>query len=185
MIHPTTKLSDYACVEDAVADLFAPFINGAPAPRCVPTRPEAMPTVFRELLVHHEHMTAMLRAHFGAPVELDVLNYEQEGHAYRRRILLHVAGGGQPVEFGIVRIDLRHLPDEASREIVDRDRPLGEILIRHDVLRRIEPRWFLHFPDGVCEPRVPVIDGGFFGRVGTIYCDGEPAIELLEVVTRV
>lgn len=182
---PQTKLTDYACVEDAVADLFAPFIDGRPAPRCVEVAPDAMPAPFRELLVHNEHMTAMLRAHFGEPVALDVLDHQQGEQAYRRRILLHLPSDGSIVEFGIVRIDLRYLPDDAAREIADRDRPLGEILIRHDVLRRIEPRWYLHFPDGVGEPRVPPIAGGFFGRVGTIYCEGEPAIELLEVVTRV
>jgi len=184
VIRPTPKLTDYACVEDAVADLFAPFIDGTPAPRCVPVDPEAMPAAFRELLVHNEHMTAMLRAHFGAPVELDVLDHEQDALSYRRRILLHLPNAGPIVEFGIVRIDFRYLPDDAAKEIADRDRPLGEILIRHDVLRRIEPRWYLRFPDGVGVSRVPPIAGGFFGRVGTIYCEGEPAIELLEVVTR-
>jgi hypothetical protein len=77
------------------------------------------------------------------------------------------------------------MPPAAREEILRKQSPLGAVLIKHDVLRRIKPRWFLRFP-----PNGPVL-GLFgdvksaepaYGRIGTIYCNEEPAIELLEIV---
>ena len=62
---------------------------------------------------------------------------------------------------------------------------LGAILIRHKVLRKVQPRWYLKFPKAStilnwfnCTPNEDL-----FGRLATIYCNGEPAIELVEIVT--
>jgi hypothetical protein len=62
---------------------------------------------------------------------------------------------------------------------------LGAVLIKHNVLRRVKPRWFMSFPkDGpvmaLFGPSEHV--GPAYGRIGTIYCDGEPAIEVMEIV---
>jgi len=53
------------------------------------------------------------------------------------------------------------------------------------VLRRIKPRWFLQFPPGgaVLKMFRAVESQPLYGRIGTIYCNDEPAIELLELVS--
>jgi chorismate-pyruvate lyase len=117
-------------------------------------------------------------------VELSVLDHHLEGKVYTRKVSLAPAGGAV-IEWGIVRLDLRFMSDAVRDEILARHTPLGEILIKHDVHRRIKPRWFLRFPgrgplltffgDPTAKP--------MYGRIGTIYCDDEPAIELLEIVT--
>lgn len=146
---------------------------------------EDLPFAFRELLVHNEHMTTRLEAFHGSPVLLRVLAYGLDGDVYRRKIILTTEDCKYAVEFGLVRIDLSLVPESVRGEIVDRKTPLGDILICHALLRRIVPRWYLRFTtdcpmfQGVFEPQ----PASLCGRIGTIYCDGQPAIKLLEVVT--
>ena len=149
-----------------------------------PIEPADVQPPFRELLQHDEHMTLKLRAHHGAAIRLKVLAEQQCGGAYARRILLTLGPAGRPVEFGILRIDLDALPPAVTTAILKRDTPLGDILVRHDVMRRVEPRWFYRFGRGSCVRSELQVDGDawVFGRAGRIYCDGLPAIEVLEVV---
>ena len=146
-----------------------------------------VPPPFDGLLVHREHMTATLGRHHGRPVELRVLRFRIDGDTYSREIVLTPAGSETIVEYGIVRLDLSVVSPAVRAEIEARRAPLGDILIRHDVLRRIEPQWYLRFGG-----QSPIL-GHFgasgareaYGRLGTIYCDEAPAIELLEVVADV
>jgi hypothetical protein len=130
-------------------------------------------------------MTEVLRRHHGVPVDVHVLDESLVGDFYTRKVKLTPSGGGQVVEWGIVRLDLRFMPDAVRDEILAKREPLGAILIKHDVHRRIKPRWFMRFP-----ARGPMLtffgDTGsspLYGRIGTIYCDEKPAIDLLEIVT--
>jgi len=83
-----------------------------------------------------------------------------------------------------VRIDLGYTSDSVRAAILDRKMPLGDVLIRANVLRRIEPKWYYRFAEdcplladfGEAQPQ------SAYGRLGTIYCDEQPAIELLEIV---
>ena len=86
-----------------------------------------------------------------------------------------------------MRIDLSYTPEIVREAILERRTPLGDILIRHNVLRRIEPRWYLRVSGGcsMFSETIAATTGDTFGRVGTIYCNDQPAIELLEVVTGV
>lgn len=142
-----------------------------------------LPDLPQRLLVHNRHMTATLNAHYGESVELRVLDVRREADTYQRMILLTVGGGEKVVEFGIVRLYLSALPQAAQNEVMLESRPLGEILARHGVLTQVEPRWYLRFP-----ATSPVVDyfapdaSDAFGRLGIIHCNGQPAVELLEVV---
>jgi len=146
--------------------------------------PTDIPEPCRGLLVHREHMTVTLEAHFGEHVELRVLREQQEGDAYRRMILLTVPGRTGPIEFGLVRMNLAEIPKAARDEILKHRAPLGDVLVRHDVMRRVEPKWYFHFPasSGV----VSFLENGptvaAYGRIAVIHCNGRQAIELLEVV---
>ena len=68
--------------------------------------------------------------------------------------------------------------------IVEGKTPLGRILINHDVLRRIEPTAFLEVTPGAEMMRWFGLDKAVptYGRLALIHCDGQPAIELLEIV---
>jgi chorismate-pyruvate lyase len=147
-----------------------------------PIRKEDLPEECRGLLVHEEHMTARLRAYHGAPVELRVLREQRTGDVYRRLILLVLQGTLRVVEVGICRVRLHHLPGGAAAEVLERRRPLGDILIRHEVLRRVEPRSYWRFPADHGLSRLFGGEGAAHGRIGVIHCNGDEAVEVLEVV---
>lgn len=129
-------------------------------------------------------MTTTLAAYHAVKVAVQVLDEHIDGDTYERKIILTPSGSSHVIEVGVVRINLGYTSREVRAEILRRAAPLGDILIRHNVLRRIEPRWYLRF-----DPHGPIpaafdrqLSGPVYGRLGTIYCDDAPAIELLEVV---
>ncbi len=152
-----------------------------------------LPAIVKRLLVHQNHMTTTLQDHHGEPVELRVLRHHMHEHFYTREILLTLPISNTIVEYGIVRLDLEALSSDVHDEILAKHRPLGEILIAHDVLRRIEPRWMLRLsPQAAIWQNVEflhsvksVVSQENFGRIGIIYCHHKPAIELFEVVLNV
>jgi hypothetical protein len=181
-----SKLSDSPVTEAALLELCKPFTDGEFAPQGAVVQPDEIPFPQDQLLVHHDHMTVVLERHHGAPVRVHVLDEHLDGDIYTRKISLTPTGrDGKVVEWGVVRLDFRYMAPDVRDEILRKQLPLGAILIKHDVLRRIKPRWFLRFPPGG-----PVLglfgdaqtSSPAYGRVGTIYCNEEPAIELLEIV---
>ncbi|MFQ5425157.1 MAG: hypothetical protein ACE5F9_14425 [Phycisphaerae bacterium] len=143
-----------------------------------------LPSPFHDLLVHHDHMTTVLRAYHGQALTLRALSARQSDETYSRAIVLAAANGQEIVEFGIVRMNLACVDEAVRSAILEAKVPLGEILIRHEVLRRIEPRCYLRLPEA-CGPLKRAdrpCPTAAYGRIGTIYCNHEPAIELLEVV---
>ncbi len=146
---------------------------------------EAVPPPYHALLVHDYHMTVTVEAYHGDLVDVRILARRQDGDSYAREILLALRGDGRIVQFGIVRIHLHYCSPAVRAEILKGGTPLGRILIKHEVLRRIEPTTFLRVvpgPDmmtwfGLREARPT------YGRLAYIHCDGQPAVELLEIVT--
>lgn len=180
------KLADCSNANAALGVLCDGFAGPEPHRGCEQVEPHDLPELFRGLLVHDEHMTVTLKRHYGRPVELQVLRETPApGEGYRREITLTLPGSGEVVEYGVVRIDLGAVPDRVREEILARRIPLGDILVSHDVLRRVAPRWYLRL--GEDSPFVQHFHGphpgGAYGRIGTIFCDHQPAIELLEVVS--
>jgi chorismate-pyruvate lyase len=143
-----------------------------------------VPEPYRRLLVHEHHMTVTVEAHHGSLVNVVVLDRRRDNDTYARKILLALQRDGQIVQFGLVRIHLEYTSPAVREEILAQQKPLGRILIQHDVLRRIEPTAFLRITPGpdmmswfkLTTPRVT------YGRLALIHCDGQPAIELLEIV---
>jgi len=179
------SVADLGTAQAALADLCAPFAPNGFVAECDVISPDAIPVPADALLVHHNHMTVALERHHGKPVELHVLNDHLSGDIYTRKISLTVEGASDVVEWGIARLHLRYLSPDVRGEILAKQTPLGAILIQHDVHRRIKPRYFVRFP-----ARSRVIElfsagpnpAPVYGRLGTIYCNNEPAIELLEIV---
>ncbi len=149
-----------------------------------PVSPEEIPAPYHGLLVHEHHMTVTVEAHHGDHVDVVIYNRRHDGPYYARRIFLALQKTGRIVQYGLVRINLRCCSPAVRAEIIAGETPLGRILINHDVLRRIEPTGFLRMVPG------PALVDRFglseptptYGRLAYIHCDGQPAIELLEVV---
>jgi len=185
---PPTLPSEYDSIDEALTDLCEGLCDHPRLCRhCELTEPNHVPSPFYELLVHEKHMTTVLSEYYGGAVALRVLGDKLDGDVYRRRIALTLADRNEIVELGLVRIDLRHTPRDVRAAILERHTPLGDILTRHDVLRRIEPKWFLHLaPEcGLLGDIRDGLDGEIYGRVGTIHCNDAAAIQLLEIVTGV
>ena len=143
-----------------------------------------VPQPYHQLLVHEHHMTVTVEAHHNSLVDVKVLERKHQGNSYARKILLSRQSDGQIVMFGLVRIWLHYCSPQVRAQIIAEKTPIGRILINHNVLRRIEPTEFLRIlpgPEmvrwfGLSSPEPT------YGRLALIYCDGQPAVELLEIV---
>lgn len=143
-----------------------------------------IPEPQRSLLDHNFHMTVTVEKFHSSPVDVHVLQHRSGLESYCREICLARQSDGQIVQYGIVRLDFKQLDEQVCSEIVRQKKPLGQILIDHEVLRRVqllslyrvEPAeklaYALEIP--VCEI--------CYGRTAIIHCNDEPAIELLEIV---
>jgi chorismate-pyruvate lyase len=146
--------------------------------------PAAVPEPYHRLLVHHHHMTVTVEEYFGSRVNVRVMDRRHAGDSYARKILLELQSDGRVVQFGVVRIRLDFCSEPVRAAILEEKTPLGRILIEHDVLRRIEPKAYFRVTPGelltkwfgLPDPRVT------YGRLGIIHCDGQPAIEVLEIL---
>lgn len=129
-------------------------------------------------------MTIAMEAHHRCKIAVRVLQRQRFDGWYARQSVLHPAGSEHVVQGGLVRIHLAMLDQNVQQAILREDTPLGHVLIDHDIMRHIEVTNYLRF-----EP-VPAMAAwrGFdasqpsFGRLGILHCDGQPAIELLEIV---
>jgi chorismate-pyruvate lyase len=144
-----------------------------------------MPEVARGLLAHDKHMTVTVEAFHGSSVDVSVLQTRITNSHYARKILLTRQSDGAVVQYGIVRLNLDYLGEDARREIESQQTPLGRVLIKHNVLRtvrllalwKVEPGAELRKLFGLQQPTT------CYGRTALIYCNGIPAVELLEIVT--
>ncbi len=151
---------------------------------CEPVAADALPDAYRKLLVHNEHMTERLSAYHEQPVSLHVLHERRKGDLYSRNVLLTLGDSDFAVEFGIMRMNLAFVSSDVRAEIESGETPLGTILVQHEVLRKIEPKWYLRFDadSPMASHFGRKATSEVYGRVGIIHCNDEPAIELLEIV---
>lgn len=138
----------------------------------------------RSLLAHDHHMTVTLEDHHHCSVDVEVLQSRVDGDHYSRKIVLKRQSDGDVVMYGIVRLDMSVLAPDVRREIESQNTPLGRILIEHDVLRVVKLLSLFRISKG--SDLASAFNGDIgqvcFGRTALIYCDGSPAIELLEIV---
>ena len=164
--------------------LYALFPDGDDRPDAVVVPADDVPQPYRRLLVHNDHMTVTVEAHFGGAVDVKVQDCRRTGNEYARKILLALHEGGRVVQFGLVRIDLDVCPKPVRDAIVEGKTPLGRVLIQHDMLRRIEPTAFVRVN---LSPKMAEWFGSTsgtetFGRLGVIYTGEKPAVEVLEIL---
>lgn len=143
-----------------------------------------VPEPYKRLLVHDAHMTVSMEEYHGTKVDVKLLAVREE-HPYSRKILLTKTGTDDVVQFGIVRFDFGYVTEQVRDEIVAGEIPLGRVLINHNVLRHVDLGAVLRFRCGPglaeafgCEPGTET-----YGRLATIFCNGQPAVDLLEIST--
>ncbi len=142
---------------------------------------------YRMLLAHDSHMTVTVERFHNGPVDVRVLETQLSGNHYARKILLARQSDGVVVQFGIMRLDLSAVGPEVRREVESRQTPLGRILIEHNVLREVHLRKLWRVTPGSELRRLLGMAEGqvTYGRTAIIHCNGEPAVELLEIVAPV
>jgi len=155
--------------------------------RCEEVAGDVLPPEARQLLDHHEHMTVTVEGFHNSPVDVQVLETNVTPSHYARKILLTRQSDGAVVQFGIVRLNLGFLDPEVRREIESQRIPLGRVLISHNVLREVQlsSLWKITAGDDLAR-HMPISPGQeVYGRTALIFVAGEPAVELLEIVTPV
>ncbi len=142
---------------------------------------------YRMLLAHDSHMTVTVERFHNGPVDVRVLATQITGDHYARKILLARQSDGAVVQFGIMRLDFSCVSPEVRREVESRQTPLGRILIEHNVLREVHLRKVWRVTPGSELRRLLGMREGeiTYGRTAIIHCNGEPAVELLEIVAPV
>ncbi|MGD9722777.1 MAG: hypothetical protein AB7O59_15695 [Pirellulales bacterium] len=142
---------------------------------------------YRMLLAHDSHMTVTVERFHNGPVDVRVLETKIDGDRYARKILLARQSDGVVVQFGIMRLDFSAVSPEVRREIESERTPLGRILIQHNLLTRVHLRKVWQVTPGDDLRRHFQLPPGTitYGRTAVIHLDGEPAVELLEIVTPV
>jgi hypothetical protein len=160
--------------------------NGLPAGDFQPVDAADVPEPYRRLLVHREHMTVTLEERYGTKVHLVVLERRHDRSTYARKLILRAGVGGPVILAGIMRIRLDVCGPEARDRIISESTPLGRVLIEQGFLRSIENLAFFRVRMG------EALRGLFeaTGRATFTYCrtagislGGEPAVELLEIVS--
>jgi hypothetical protein len=145
------------------------------------------PEPYKRLLVHEHHMTVTMEEFYHTSVVVKVLDRRQDGDIYSRRILLERSDDGRVVQFGIVRFNLGIVLPEVREEILSERTPLGRILINYNVLRHIDLGAILQIAAGPGLARLCQCPNGqtTYGRMATIFCNRQPAVDLLEVAAPV
>ncbi|MBI3839116.1 MAG: hypothetical protein HY288_14445 [Planctomycetia bacterium] len=142
---------------------------------------------YRMLLAHDSHMTVTVERFHNCPVDVRVLETKLTGSHYARKILLTRQTDGVVVQFGIMRLDFSVVSPEVRREVESQSSPLGRILIQHNVLRTVQlTKLWRVTPGDDLRPLLNLPPGQItHGRTAVIHFGGEPAVELLEIVTPV
>lgn len=145
---------------------------------------DALPEPFGELLNHYSHMTVTVEKFHDSLVDVRVARTRTTPPWYAREITLVTRDGGQVVQYGIVRLNYQALDEPVWREIESQKTPLGRVLIQHNVLRELElcRLWEVTAGPALAEQLQLDLGEVTYGRTARIFCNHEPAIELLEIV---
>ena len=164
--------------------LLLAFFGLSRVPKCSEIEPSDVPQPYRDLLVHDGHMTVTLEDHHGSRVRVEPYSVHQQGDLYGRLLDLRSEHSGEVVMTGILLFNLSICSPEVRELIIGEQVPLGRILIEHKILRRLTSETFLRV-----ESQDPLVSrfelpspATAYGRLATIFYEGQPAVDLLEIV---
>ena len=145
------------------------------------------PQPYHTLLAHDRHMTVTVERFHDCRVDVKVVEVHNSRTHYSRKILLTRQSDGAVVQFGLVRLCLDFLDPEVRAEIESQNTPLGRILIEHNVMREVQLISLWKVTPGEDLRKLFGLENSdvTYGRTALIYCNGVPAVELLEIVTPV
>jgi hypothetical protein len=166
---------------NALIDLFPEGEPLIAASEHVP--PALVPEPYRSMLVHDAHMTVTMEEFHRSKVDVRVIASRHDGDFYCRKIVLLKEGTDEVVQFGVVRFNFSYVTPAVREEIISQETPLGRVLINHNVLRHIDLGAVLRITAGPGLARhLQMPEGGVtYGRLATIFCNGRPAVDLLEI----
>lgn len=143
----------------------------------------SLPEPYKSLLAHYHHMTVTMEEYHKTSVDVTVLDQRLDENVYSRQILLSKSGTDDVVQFGIVRFNFDYVTQAVKDEILAGEIPLGRVLINHNVLRHVDLGAVLRITAGPGLSKAMKIEPGqiTYGRLATIFCNQQPAIDLLEV----
>lgn len=146
-----------------------------------------VPEPYKTLLAHDRHMTVTMEKHYDCSVDVRILDRVETDQYYCRKILLTKSGTEEVVQFGIVKFDFQYVTEAVKNEIIKGEIPLGRILINHNVLRHIDLGAILKITAGLGLAEHLKMEPGetIYGRLATIFCNGQPAVDLLEIAANV
>lgn len=144
-----------------------------------------MPASYASLLAHHDHMTVTLEAYWESLVAVRVVQERLDGDVYARQSLLARHSDGAVVQYGVVKIDLAGLPKIVRQTIENGSCPLGRVLIKNNLLRDVEllALWRIEVGSELARHLGMEVGDVIYGRSAAIHLSGEPAVDLLEIVT--
>lgn len=188
MNRPANHTTDAALYTGSVVRLSSLFYQDlAELGRFEPVAAEELPDAARTLLAHNDHMTVTLEAFYRSTLAVRPLAEWRDETSYARNSLLTRQSDGAILQFGIMRIWLSDLPPAARDEITVQKRPLGRVLIEHNVLREVELITLWRIEPGralrqhlQAKPHEPI-----YGRSAQILVDERPTVQMLEIVAPV
>ena len=142
-----------------------------------------VPEPYRGMLVHDQHMTVTMEDYYRCPVDVKIIDRRLDNDCYARKIVLTKGGTRTVVQFGIMRFHFQYVTRTVRDEIVRGESPLGRILINHNVLRHIDLGALLRITPGAALAEYLQMPLGTitYGRLATIFCNRQPAVDLLEI----
>ncbi|MCA9116367.1 MAG: hypothetical protein KDA79_14875 [Planctomycetaceae bacterium] len=169
---------------DELQSLISQFPQGQPLFEKVEHVASALtPEPYCTMLAHNHHMTVTMEEYHQSPVDVRILDRNLDGNRYARKILLVKSGTEDVVQFGVVRFNFDYVTTAVRDEILAGEIPLGRVLINHNVLRHIDLGAILRITagPGLAECLQMPVGGVTYGRLATIFCNMQPAVDLLEI----
>lgn len=179
-----TPVAVIASTPDAlIARLCAALPGRLGAADLEPVAAAALPSPWASLLDHRGHMTAVVEAHHGAPVAVQVLQRQHDAAAYAREILLSLPTA-RVVQYAIVVIALDRCPPPVSAQILAEREPLGRVLQALSPDLRVAPVGFVRVrvPAALAASFAVAAGTVAWGRLVRIHHGPECLIEGLEVL---
>lgn len=109
---------------------------------------DEVPMPFHALLVHRSDMTSTLSRFHGSEIQLQVLQQSIDETSILRAVILRRCRDNQPVEYGAIRIFLKHFPEAAAETLRAGTTPLGTVLSEFNIPYVSNPLGFIRLHTG-------------------------------------